>query len=273
MEIQNLVDKSQQLRIKLFDLVMQDMRGHIPSSYSCLEIVINLFYGGVLKYSIQKSDDRDRLIVSKGHAAMVLYPILAELGYFDKSELKRFTKPDGLLRMYADHSIPGIEAVSGSLGHGLGLSAGYALAAKNDEKAYRSFVIIGDGECYEGSVWESAMFAAHHQLDNLVAIIDVNQLCIMGRTEECVNQGSIEDKFKAFGWETISVDGHSHTQLQNAFTIMNHKNGKPKAIIANTVKGKGISFMESQPLWHNKMPTPDQIEQAYEELKYNSISC
>lgn len=273
MKIKELVKKSQELRISLFDLVTQDMKGHIPSSYSCLEIVINLYYGNILKYDSTNPEnpDRDRLIISKGHAAMVLYPILSDLGFFNSVELKKFTKPDGLLRLYADHSIPGIEAVTGSLGHGLGVSCGYALAAKNDNKDYKSYVIIGDGECYEGSVWESAMFASHYKLDNLIAIIDVNQLCIMGETKDCINQGSLEDKFKAFGWETININGHSHTQIQNAFEVLNAKNSKPKAIIANTTKGKGISFMEDKPLWHNKMPTKEQIKQAYKELKTNCI--
>jgi len=268
-----LINKSQELRIKLFDLVMQDKRGHIPSSYSALEIVINLYYGGIIKYDVKHLDDpnRDRFIISKGHAAMVMYPIFAELGFFDKSELKRFTKPDGILRMYADHTIPGIEAVSGSLGHGLGMANGYAYAAKQDELDYKSFVIIGDGECYEGSVWESAMFASHYQLDNLIVIVDVNGLCIMDKTENCINQGSIEDKFKAFGWETINVNGHSHVDIQRGFEIIHNKNGKPKAIIANTIKGKGISFMENQPLWHNRMPTEEQIKQAYAELSVNCI--
>ncbi|MFV0563068.1 transketolase [Malaciobacter mytili] len=273
MEIERLINKSQEIRIKLFDLVMQDMKGHIPSSFSSLEIVLNLFYGKIMNFDVTNPNNpnRDRLIISKGHAAMVLYPILQELGYFDKSELKKFTKPDGILRMYADHTIPGIEAITGSLGHGLGISNGYAYAAKQDNKDYKSFVIIGDGECYEGSIWESAMFASHYKLDNLIVILDVNGLCIMGETKNCIDQGSLENKFRSFGFETINVNGHSHKDIQRGFKIINNKNGKPKAIIAHTVKGKGISFMENHPLWHNKMPTKAQIEQAYKELATNCI--
>lgn len=173
--------------------------------------------------------------------------------------------------MYADHTIPGIEAITGSLGHGLGISNGYAYAAKQDNKDYKSFVIIGDGECYEGSIWESAMFASHYKLDNLIVILDVNGLCIMGETKNCIDQGSLENKFRSFGFETINVNGHSHKDIQRGFKIINNKNGKPKAIIAHTVKGKGISFMENHPLWHNKMPTKAQIEQAYKELATNCI--
>lgn len=270
MKNKELIDKSKELRIRLFDLVMQDMKGHIPSAYSCLEIVISLFYGNILKYD--KDDiDKDRFIISKGHAAFVLYPILSDLNYFDNLELKKFSNPEGILRVYADHSIPGIEAISGSLGHGLGISAGLALSAKRDKKDYNSFVILGDGECYEGSVWESAMFAAHYELDNLITIVDRNGLCIMDKTENCIKLDSIEEKFKAFGWETVSVDGHSYESLLEGYKIINNKNGKPKAIIANTIKGKGISFMENKPLWHNKMPMDEQIKSVYEELEINKI--
>ena len=152
--IDMLKEKSQWLRQEIFNLVIRAKKGHIPSSYSCVELVLALVYGGYVRGNPAdpRNTNRDRLLISKGHAAMVLYPILADLGYFPKEELEQFTKPDGLLRMYADHSIPGIESITGSLGHGLGIGAGYAYAAKQDQQDYRTFVIIGDGECYEGSI-------------------------------------------------------------------------------------------------------------------------
>lgn len=254
-------------------MIIRPKRGHIPSSYSAVELVVSLFYASILRFDPKNPqwEDRDRLIISKGHAAMVLYPVLAELGFYDADAVGKFASKDAQLRMYADPSIPGIEAVAGSLGHGLGISCGYAFSAKKDHKDYTSYVMLGDGECYEGSVWESAMFAAHHELDNLVAIVDRNQLCIMGATEDCLRLGDITAKFAAFGWDAVSIDGHSYAEILEALEKAKVKNGKPKAIIANTVKGKGISFMEKQPLWHNRMPNESQITQAREELENNPI--
>ena len=268
MNINDLEDKALWLRRELFEMAMRQKKGHIPSTYSCADLVTALYYGGVLNYKRGEPDyaDRDRVIVSKGHAAMVLYPVLADLGYFPADELKRFTEPGGLLGMYADFRIPGIEGVSGSLGHGLGMGAGFALAARQDGQDYRSFVILGDGECYEGSVWESAMFASHHKLDNLVAIVDRNALCILGRTEDLVELGDLEDKWRSFGWNAASIDGHDFDAILDAFGKLGKSDGRPLAIIANTVKGKGISFMEGRAEWHNRMPSDEQMAQARAEL-------
>lgn len=268
MTINDLEDKALWLRRELFEMAMRQKQGHIPSSYSCADIVTALYYGGVLKYKEGEPDweGRDRVIISKGHAAMVLYPILADIGYFPVGELQRFTEPGGLLGMYADFRIPGIEGISGSLGHGLGMGAGFALAARQDGHDYRTFVVLGDGECYEGSIWESAMFAAHHKLDNLVAIVDRNELCILGRTEDLVALGDLEKKWRGFGWEVISIDGHNFTEIGDAFARVGKSNGHPLAIIADTVKGKGISFMEGRSEWHNRMPSEEQLAQARGEL-------
>jgi len=271
---ENLREKSQWLREQILELVVNTNKGHIPSCYSCTEIIVSLFYGGYLNFNAENPDDRnrDRILVSKGHAAMVLYPVLADLGFFSESELGGFCTPDGLLRMYADNSIPGIESITGSLGHGLGIGAGYALSAKRDDKSFKSFVVLGDGECYEGSIWETALFASSSKLDNLVAIVDRNRLCIMDETENCVELGDISDKFRAFGWDAYNVDGHSY---QSILPVMNEvttsNNGKPKVIVSNSVKGKGISFMENQPLWHNKMMNDDQVADARRQLAINCI--
>jgi len=168
--------------------------------------------------------------------------------------------------MYADFRIPGIEGISGSLGHGLGMGAGFALAARQDGHDYRTFVILGDGECYEGSIWESAMFSAHHKLDNLVAIVDRNELCILGRTEDLVALGDLEDKWRSFGWNAISIDGHDFAEIGDAFAKLDKLDGRPLAIIANTVKGKGVSFMEGRSEWHNRMPSDEQMNTARGEL-------
>jgi transketolase len=269
MNLAELNKKSAWLRRETFELVVRSKKGHYPSSSSCADFAVALFYGGYLKYDAQnpKAPDRDRIFISKGHAGMVLYPILEELGFVAKGELLKFTKPDGVFRFYPDPSIPGIEAITGSLGHGLGIAAGHCLAAKRDGRNIRSFVIIGDGECYEGSTWETALFAAHAGLENLVVILDRNGCIIMDHTEKCVRLDPMAAKWKAFGWHTIEVDGHSMAEITQALdTAVSGKIKAPIAIIANTTKGKGISFMENRPDWHNKMPSDEQTVQARKEL-------
>ncbi len=259
-DIGSLSERARWLRLEIWDMVMRQESGHVPSSFSMVEILTALYYGDVVRFrkGEPRWPDRDRVIVSKGHAAAALYPILADLEYFPRAELERFTQADGLLGMYADTKVPGIEGISGSLGHGLGMAAGFCFAARQDaaspQAAHRSFVVLGDGECYEGSIWESAAFASHHGLDNLVAIVDRNQLCILGKTEDLVRIEPLADKWVAFGWETVRVDGHDFEQLFAALDRVGHTNGKPLCIVADTVKGKGVSFMEGQAGWHNKIP-------------------
>jgi transketolase len=271
--VEALIARSQWLRQSLFEMVMRKKAGHLPSSFSMVEILVSLYYGGVARVTRgdPKDPGRDRILVSKGHAAMAQYPILADYGFFPESELERFTEPGGLLGMYADFRIPGIEGISGSLGHGVGMGAGIALAARNDGHAHRAFIILGDGENYEGSIWESAMFAAHHRLDNLVVIVDRNQLCILGRTEELLQLGDLEAKWRSFGWEAATVNGHSYKSLLAAFEKIGDTGGKPYVIIADTVKGKGVSFMEGRAEWHNRMPDDALIAQARADLSHNSI--
>ena len=186
-------------------------------------------------------------------------------------ELDKFTQSNGILGLYADFRVPGIEGISGSLGHGVGMGAGIALNAKNNNKKNKAFVIVGDGECYEGSIWESAMFASHHKLDNLVVIVDVNHLCILGKTEDLLNQGDLGKKWESFGWHVENVDGHSYKSIMNGFNSSKKSLGKPIAIIADTVKGKGVSFMEGNAVWHNRMPDDALILKAREDLEFNSI--
>jgi transketolase len=203
---------------------------------------------------------------------MTLYPILADLGFFDTSELDRFTKKDSLLRLYADSSIPGIEATTGSLGHGFGLGCGHALSALRSNQSYMTYVIVSDGECYEGSVWEAAMFAANYELSNLIVIVDRNGQCILGETESCLKLGSLEEKWAAFGWNVESIDGHSYSQITAALNkLKTLDNKKPGVIISNSTKGKGIPFMESDRLWHNKIPTAEEFQMAKDCLETNPI--
>ena len=269
----SLQERAQWLRLELLEMVAKSRKGHLPSSYSATEILIALFYGKVMRHQRgnPRWSGRDRLIVSKGHAGMAAYPIYADLGYFAKEELWRFTKADGILRMYPDPSIPGVEASSGSLGHALGVASGVSLMARRDGQDFRSFVLLGDGELYEGSIWETALFAAHNRLDNLVAIVDRNGLCIMGGTEQLVKLDSVEDKWRAFGWHVVSANGHSFPSLLNAFSQIGKTDGKPLAIVAHTVEGRGISFMEHQALWHNKIPSEAQFEQMRSELSSNPV--
>jgi len=267
--INELKKRASWLRREAFEMVARSKKGHFPSSSSCTEIVVALYYSGFLRYDSRnpKNPDRDRLFISKGHAGMVLYPVLEDLGFVPKGELLKFTKADGIFRFYPDPSIPGIEAITGSLGHGIGLAAGHCLAAKHEQRASRSYVIISDGECYEGSTWETAMFAAHAGLNNLVVFVDRNGCCIMDHTEKCVRIDPLEDKWKAFGWHTVTIDAHSMPEVMGVLEMATSGEiDKPIAVIARSVKGKGVSFMENKPGWHNRMPTDDEIAIARREL-------
>tara|TARA_Y100001958_G_C21198571_1_gene525511 strand:- start:155 stop:982 length:828 start_codon:yes stop_codon:yes gene_type:complete len=268
-----LINKSKWLRKEIFEMVVKVNQGHIASSFSQVEIVISLFYGSILRYKRNnpKYKDRDRLIISKGHSAMGIYPILADIGYFSKKELKKYGTPQGILRIYGDKSIPGIDATSGSLSQAPGIACGFCLAAKRDKKDIKSFLVLSDGEHYEGSLWESAMFASHNNLDNLICIIDRNKQIILGKDSECLNLEPLGEKWKSFGWNVHDVDGHDYDDLLYALEKSLIPNGKPTAIIANTVKGKGISFMEDVTRWHNTMPNSSQIKIARKDLEKNTI--
>ena len=252
------------LRRISFDMLSAVEQGHPGSVMSQIEILTTLFYGSVIRYEKgnPNMEARDRIIVSKGHATMGLYPIFADIGYFDESELADFGTYEGRLRIFGNTSIPGVDATSGSLGHGLGIGVGYALAAKMDRSPSRVFVIVSEGEMYEGSVWESALFAAHHKLDNLVVILDRNRKIILGDTEELVAIEPIEDKWSAFGFHVNTVDGHSISNLSDAFQSIGNTNNKPLAVIANTIKGKGIPLMENDPKWHYWQQMDQETKEA-----------
>lgn len=268
LELRKLEKMARGIRRDIFKVICNGGGGHIPASLSIVEILVFL-YNNILKVNPQKADDRerDRFILSKGHACVALYAILAEKGFFPKLELDKFGKKGSLLGGHPDmYKVCGIEASTGSLGHGFPFGVGVALAAKLDKKNYRVFVIVGDGECQEGSVWEAALFAPQHKLDNLVVIIDYNKIQAMDHLDKIISLDPLLDKWRAFGWEVRELDGHDFSSLQEAFKNIPFVKGKPNLIIAHTIKGKGISFMENTPIWHYRLPNDKELRIACKEL-------
>lgn len=240
--------------------------GHLGGTFSCTDILVTLYYGDILRFNPRYPhwDERDRFILSKGHAGLALYPILADLGFFPLSELESLANTFGI---NPDINIPGVEINTGSLGQGLGVGVGLALSGKIDRKDFCTVVLLGDGECYEGSVWEASLFAAHHELNKLVAIIDYNGLSATDFTKNIIRQEPVEDKWKAFGWNTVSINGHSFAEILRVLKdIHDSKSNKPLAVVAHTIKGKGVSFMENKISWHHGVPRGDELEVARREL-------
>jgi len=214
-----------------------------------------------------KAKERDRLVLSKGHTSPALYSVLAERGFFDKELLKSFRHLDSILQGHPDMKhIPGVDMSTGSLGQGLSAANGMAMASKMDSEGIRVYCICGDGEIQEGQIWEAAMTASHYKLDNLCVIVDNNNLQIDGKVSDVMSVYPIDEKFKSFGFETINIDGHNIEEIINAFETAKKVKGRPTAIIANTIKGKGVSFMEDQAGWHGKAPNEEQYRVAIEEL-------
>lgn len=270
--------KTQQLkyiarRIRLNALKMQHIaqKGHLGGAFSVSEILVGLYYCDIINISPKNIKDpkRDRIIFSKGHACLSLYAALADKGFFPIAELERHGQNSTFLGSHPDHLIPGVEVSSGSLGHGLGIGGGLALAAKLNSQKYLTYVILGDGECNEGSVWEAVTFAAAQNLNNLIAVVDNNQVAATSRTEKFVGSAHLEDKWKSFGWETLSINGNNISEIINALrkSKIRRTYKKPFVIIAHTIKGKGVSFMEGDPKWHHGVLNDHQYEQARKELR------
>ncbi len=239
---------------------------HIGAILSVADIV-GVLYSEILKYDSNnpKWEERDRIIFSKGHAGAAIYAALAENKFFDVEELKTHYQNGSRLSGHVSHYLPGIDLSTGSLGHGLSVAAGMAYATKKDKKSHRIFCILGDGECNEGSVWEAIMFANHYELNNLVAIIDRNKMQSLDFSEKTIKMNPLKLKFENFGWNVIEVDGHNHEELKKSLKERN--DNKPTMIIANTIKGKGISFMENNILWHYRFPHNGwEYDQAVTEL-------
>lgn len=269
MNISQLKKKAVWVRRQILEMIVAAGKGHIGGAFSCTDILMVLYYADVLRFKPHHPDwpGRDRLIFSKGHSVVALYAILADLGFFKVSELMTFCQNGSMLGGHPDRNIPGIEADTGSLGHGLGIACGLALSAKMDKKDFLSVVLLGDGECYEGSVWEAALFAGHHRLNNLIAVIDRNMQCVTSFTEECNRLEPLEDKWRSFGWDTVVIDGHSYKDLIRIFKgFRNRKSHKPIVVIARTIKGKGVSFMEGKLEWHHALPCGTQLAIARQEL-------
>lgn len=252
-----LEKKAFQLRKKMFEMCTKAGTGHVTSSLSCTEILTILYYGKFLRYNPHDPEwkDRDRLILSKGQASPILYIILADCGFFSEKETDKFAQQNGLFGVHSQYTIPGAEITSGSLGHGFGLAAGIALGAKLNHKLFLTYALLGDGELYEGSIWETAMFASHYNLNNLIAIVDRNYQCVTDFTENLVEIEPLTDKWQAFGWNVKRVNGHDFKELGDALQyIRSRRSRKPTVIIADTVKGHGIKYMSNIPLWHGIPP-------------------
>jgi transketolase len=241
---------------------------HVGSCFSVADMLAVL-YLDVLRLDPARPDwpDRDRFILSKGHACAALYACLAERGFFAAGRLDSFYQDGSKLMGHVTHvGIPGVEVSTGSLGHGLSIACGMALSAKRDGRPFRVLVMLSDGECDEGSLWEAAMFAPHHRLDNLVAIVDYNKIQSLATTDEVLNLEPLAAKWSAFGWEVLEINGHDFEEIEAACRADFQKVGKPRCIIAHTTKGKGVSFMENSVLWHYRAPNQVELAQALTEL-------
>lgn len=272
-QINNLKQTALNLRRNIITMIRSGKGGHLGGSLSCIEIITALYFS-VLQCNPQdpKWEDRDRFILSAGHKCLALYSVLAEKGYFDKKLLNTYDSLDSRLPGHPDrHKLPGVEANTGSLGHGLAIGGGMALAGKIDEKDYKVYVLMGDGEITEGSVWEAAEIANHYKLDNLIAIIDRNKLQIHGNTKDVLNTEPLLERWSSFGWQTFEIDGHDFTEILKALKNIPTKKDRPTCIIANTIKGKGLSFAENNYKYHYWKPTDEEMKKAFIELRMNDL--
>lgn len=259
--------KAKELRAEIIKMLFACQSGHPGGSLSCVEMLMALYYD-VMNIDPKNPDkaDRDRFVLSKGHACPTLYAILADLGYFPKEDLATLRQIDSHLQGHPDcRKTPGVDMNTGSLGQGIALAMGLALAAKHAKADYKVYTVVGDGECQEGLVWEAAMAAAHYKLDNFVVMLDYNRLQIDGCNDEVMGLGNIVEKFKAFGFECFEVDGHDIAAITEALKAP--VSGKPKFICCNTVKGKGVSFMENQVGWHGRPLNEEEFNAAMKELE------
>ncbi len=267
-QIQALQEHSKAIRREIVQMASRVKSAHIGGNFSVTDLLVGLYFS-FLNIDPQNSQsvDRDRLVFSKGHCAASLYATLAERGFAPKMVLADYFADGKLLTGHPTKGcLPGVETSTGSLGHGLPVGAGLAYAAKKDGRSYRSVVVMSDGECDEGSVWEAALFAHQNKLNNLVAVVDYNKLQGFGRTEEVASLEPFADKWKSFGWGVIEINGHDFCEILHALSSLPLEKDKPSVIIAHTIKGKGVSFMENTLDWHYKYPQGEEITKALEEL-------
>ncbi|MBI5415212.1 MAG: transketolase [Candidatus Omnitrophica bacterium] len=268
MDIPALKAKALQVRKEILETLHRAGSGHPGGSLSSVEILLSLYdYKMNHRPQDPRWEDRDRLIVSKGHITPGVYVVLAGCGYFPKEELKTFRKFNSRLQGHVHTKVPGVEFNTGSLGHGLSVANGVALGARLLKKNFRVYCLLGDGEIQEGSVWEAAMAGAHYKLDRVCAIVDYNKVQENGPVKEIKNLEPLAEKWRSFGWHTIEVDGHNFEKLFKALDEATGVQDKPSVIIAHTIKGKGVSFMEGDRNWHGKAPNAEQLAKALEQLK------
>lgn len=263
--------KAKSIRKAILNMAYAGSTVHIGCAFSIVEVLAVLYRNHLrLDRTDPLSPSRDYLVLSKGHGVMAQYACLHELGWIEDDDLTKYFKDGTRLKGLADAHVPGIEATTGSLGHGLSVGVGLALGAKLKKTDQRCYSLVGDGELNEGAIWEAVLFASHFKLDNLIVIVDKNGFQAMGRTDDVMGLGNIAGKFDAFGFETATIDGHDEAAIDQAYTDMTRRvNGKPKAIIAETVKGKGVSFMENDNVWHYTRLTPENHARAINEVMQN----
>ena len=273
MTIKGLTKKSIDYRKNILKYIFHANAGHTGGSLSCIDI-LNVLYNHVMHLGPDNftSPDRDRYIQSKGHSVEALYVVLADKGFFPESDLETLCKYQSHYIGHPTKKVNGVEQNTGALGHGLPISVGTAIAAKLDNRPYRVFTLLGDGELPEGSNWEAALTAAHYKLDNLCAIIDYNQLQITGPTAQVCNTDPLDKKFESFGWSVRLVDGHDYEALVKTFEAIPFESGKPSLVIAHTTKGKGVSYMENNVKWHHGVPNEKQFEEALNELDNATVT-
>ena len=272
-KVEALEEIANEIRMGIIEEVYNAKSGHPGGSLSCADI-LSVLYFNQMNIDPKKPKDkaRDRFVLSKGHCAPALYATLARKGYFDKELLKSFRSLGSNLQGHPDMTkVPGVDMSTGSLGQGLSAAVGMAIGSKMESAGCRVYCLVGDGEIEEGQIWEAAMAASKNQLDNLCVIVDYNDLQIDGTIEEVAGLIDIKEKFESFGFKTIEVDGHNIEQLIDAFSIARHQKDMPSVIIAKTIKGKGVSFMEGNAEWHGKAPTQEEYEQAMNELKLKAL--
>ena len=263
-----LEEMTKKVRLGIIEAVYNNQSGHPGGSLSIADIMTVLYFNEMnIDNENPKWEDRDRLVLSKGHCSPALYSALANRGYFPVEDLKTFRNINSYLQGHPDMKhIPGVDMTTGSLGQGLSAANGMAISAKLDNKNYRVYCILGDGEIEEGQIWEAAMASNKYKLDNLCVIVDNNNLQIDGTIEEVMNSNPIDEKFKSFGFQIIKIDGHDIEEIKKAFEVARNIKDKPTCIIAKTIKGKGVSFMENQVGWHGKAPNKEQYEEAKKEI-------
>ncbi len=263
------IELARQIRSQSLEMVARAKASHIGGALSMADL-LGVLYANILQVRPEQPswEDRDRFILSKGHSTVGVYAALALKGFFPVEELETYGQDGSRLMSHISHKVPGVEFSTGSLGHGLPFGCGKALVAKRRKESWRTFVMLSDGELDEGSNWEAILFAPHHRLDNLVGIVDYNKIQSLGSVEEVLDLHPLADKFRAFNWAVKEIDGHDHEEIRAVLAALPWEPGKPNCLIAHTIKGKGVNFMENQLLWHYRPPGGEQLSEALKQLGY-----